>query len=56
MTVVIACAAGGVSLTVPRKVPGARRRATVPPGEWFSNNPVPADNTGATLSRYSGRY
>ena len=49
-------AAGDVLATVPRNVPGSSSLATVPPGEWFSNSPVPADSTGATLNRKSGRY
>ena len=56
MAKVITRAAGLVSRTAPRNVPGSNSLATVPPGEWFSKRPVPADRTGATLSRYSSRY
>jgi hypothetical protein len=49
--VVITRAAVGVSQAAPRNVLGSNRRATVPPGEWFSSSPVPAARTGATLTR-----
>src|SRR6266571_865497 len=38
------------------KVFGSSRRVIVPPGEWFSKNPVPALTGGSTLTRYSSRY
>src|SRR6266550_2596546 len=56
MSSVMTRAAGEVLATVPRNVPGSSSLATVPPGEWFSNSPVPAESTGATLKTKSGRY
>jgi len=38
------------------KVFGSNRRVIVPPGEWFSKNPVPALTAGSTLTTYSTRY
>src|SRR2546430_777547 len=56
MSSVMTRAAGGGLATVPRNVPGSSSLATVPPGEWFSNSPVPAEGTGAALNTKSGRY
>src|SRR6202158_2740791 len=48
-------AGSGAPGVAPRNVVGSNRRATVPPGEWFSKNPVPALIAGTTLNRYSRR-
>src|SRR5579864_1434000 len=49
-------AAAGLPRLAPRNESGCNRRVIVPPGEWFSKNPVPALTAGSTLNRYSKRY